>query len=243
MVFCSVVDDKEDEEAEYAWLPYTSIKPFNLGDISGNDTGIAPADPVLLASVAAAENMLRSKQLQQQQAKADYDDGSDSDGGWGISREQQLPPPPPPVRNLRGRGRNHRARGKRGGRGRGGRGGRGRRGVTPEDDENSDSEGWAGEGLVGTAAAAAAGVAGAPGVHKSTIESILAWRMPLSEEEKDREQVGSTLMSLLIRVSCVLSQSLCVVLTVLCSFKTSIDVCCLGEKIAIEYYSFRISLK
>jgi hypothetical protein len=96
-------DDKDDEEAEYAWLPYDNIKPFALGDVSGNDDGQAPADPVLLASVAAAEAALRAATAKQQQQAASRasgsgfaaaagvlevtDEGSDSDGGWGVSRE------------------------------------------------------------------------------------------------------------------------------------------------------------
>jgi hypothetical protein len=94
-------DDKGDEEAEYAWLPYDNIKPFALGDVSGNNDGQAPADPVLLASVAAAEAALRAATAKQQQAASRAgasgfaaaaagdatDEGSDSDGGWGVSRE------------------------------------------------------------------------------------------------------------------------------------------------------------
>lgn len=94
-------DDKGEEEAEYAWLPYDNIKPFALGDVSGNNDGQAPADPVLLASVAAAEAALRAATAKQQQQAAarsggfaaaaggleGSDDGSDSDGGWGVSRE------------------------------------------------------------------------------------------------------------------------------------------------------------
>jgi hypothetical protein len=40
-------DAAGDDEAEYAWLPYHSIKPFAPGDVSGNETGQAPGDPVL----------------------------------------------------------------------------------------------------------------------------------------------------------------------------------------------------
>jgi hypothetical protein len=95
-------DDKGDEEAEYAWLPYDNIKPFALGDVSGNNDGQAPEDPVLLASVAAAEAALRAATTKQQQQAANRAasgfaaaagaldasaEGSDSDGGWGVSRE------------------------------------------------------------------------------------------------------------------------------------------------------------
>lgn len=179
-------DDNGEEEAEYAWLPYIHIKPFNLGDISGNDSGIPPADPVLLASVAAAEAMLRTSQqqsAQQQQQRRSSDDGSDSEGGWGESREQQPPPPPPGPRNVRGRIRTIRARGKRANRGRTSRAIRGRRGFTPEDDENSDSEGWVGDGMNGTTAAAA--VSGS----KSVVEAILAWRAPRTQQDLQKEQV------------------------------------------------------
>lgn len=178
-------DEESEDEAEYAWLPYTNIKPFNLGDVSGNDNGVAPADPVLLASVIAAEAMLRSKQ--QSSSRSFSDDASDSDGGWGVSREQQPPPPPPAARNGRGRGRSNRPRGKRGHRGHGSRSARGRRGLTPEDDDASDSEGWAGE--VPNSAAAAA-VSGAAGGGKSAVEVILAWRMPLTQQQQEAEQVG-----------------------------------------------------
>lgn len=89
-------DDKGEEEAEYAWLPYDNIKPFCLGDVTGNESGIAPADPVLLASVAAAEAALRAAGNKQHMSGRGVhgpggaellDEGSDSDGGWGVSRE------------------------------------------------------------------------------------------------------------------------------------------------------------
>lgn len=79
-------DDKGDEEAEYAWLSYYSIKPFAPGDVSGNETGQAPLDPVLAASVVAAEAALTAATAGRQQ-HSQTEDGSDSDGGWGISRE------------------------------------------------------------------------------------------------------------------------------------------------------------
>jgi hypothetical protein len=75
-----------------------------------------------------------------------------------------------------------------------------RRGVTPEDDDYSDSEGWgAGDagsgGGAGTAAAAAAVAAvGAPVPPKSVVESILAWRMPLSAAELAQENVRTPLV-------------------------------------------------
>lgn len=75
-------DAQGDDEAEYAWLPYHSIKPFAPGDVSGNETGQAPIDPVLQACVVQAEAALAAANRQQQ-----VEDGSDSDGGWGISRE------------------------------------------------------------------------------------------------------------------------------------------------------------
>ena len=75
-------------------MPYGSIKPFRLGDVSGNDDGLASADQVLLASVAAAEAALRAAGAHQSPHSKSYEvlDGyegadSDSDGGWGASRE------------------------------------------------------------------------------------------------------------------------------------------------------------
>jgi hypothetical protein len=82
-------EDKGDEEAEYAWLPYHSIKPFALGDVSGNESGQAPLDPVLAASVVAADAALRAANAAAAASgkPAGNEDGSDSDGGWGVSRE------------------------------------------------------------------------------------------------------------------------------------------------------------
>lgn len=76
-------DEKGDDEAEYAWLPYHSIKPFAPGDVSGNETGQAPGDTVLQACVVQAEAALVSANSGRQPVE----DGTDSDGGWGVSRE------------------------------------------------------------------------------------------------------------------------------------------------------------
>lgn len=80
-----------------------------------------------------------------------------------------------------------------------------RRGATPEDDDSDDSEGWGGDGGMGpgngpgtgaavggvaAAQAAAVAAAGAPIPPKTVVEAILAWRMPLSAEEKAREDVS-----------------------------------------------------
>lgn len=80
-----------------------------------------------------------------------------------------------------------------------------RRGATPEDDDSDDSEGWGGDGGMGpgngpgtgaavggvaAAQAAAVAAAGAPIPPKTVVEAILAWRMPLSAEEKARADVS-----------------------------------------------------
>lgn len=84
-------DDDEDEEAEYAWLPPDSLKPFKLGDLTGNDDGQASEDVVLAESVSAAERSLRAAGARQPPSGKGYiqDDlyggYSDSDGGWGIA--------------------------------------------------------------------------------------------------------------------------------------------------------------
>jgi hypothetical protein len=79
-------DLQGDDEAEYAWLPYHSIKPFAPGDVSGNETGQAPVDPVLQACVVQAEAALVAANAGRQL----LEDGSDSDGGWGVSREVRV---------------------------------------------------------------------------------------------------------------------------------------------------------
>lgn len=76
-------DEKGDDEAEYAWLPYHSIKPFQAGDVSGNETGQAPNDAVLQGCVVQAEAALAAANA----SRGQQEDGTDSDGGWGISRE------------------------------------------------------------------------------------------------------------------------------------------------------------
>jgi hypothetical protein len=53
-------------------------------------------------------------------------------------------------------------------------------------------------GGTGTAAAAAAqaaavAAAGAPIPPKNVVEAILAWRMPLSSEEKEQQEVGAVI--------------------------------------------------
>jgi hypothetical protein len=79
-------DTQGDDEAEYAWLPYHSIKPFAPGDVCGNETGQAPVDPVLQACVVQAEAALAAANTGRYQ----LEDGSDSDGGWGVSREVRV---------------------------------------------------------------------------------------------------------------------------------------------------------
>jgi hypothetical protein len=81
-------DGGADDEAEYAWLPTASLKAFRPGDVTGNEDGIVSGDPVLAASVAAAEGALRAAAGGVGGGRGRGGDGdSDSDGGWGISRE------------------------------------------------------------------------------------------------------------------------------------------------------------
>lgn len=176
----------DSDEAEYAWLPLDCIKPFQLGDISGVAGGAASPDAALQLSVAAAETALRAGQVAAGGVILETNDvESDSDGGWGI------PARPPSnttlrtssVRGGRGRGRGGRRGKGRGGRGRGGRGGRGRGGAYSLGDEDFSD----GETAVDTVSPPEPlPPPNAP--YKPVVESILAWRLPLSEKEKEAER-------------------------------------------------------
>jgi hypothetical protein len=52
------------------------------------------------------------------------------------------------------------------------------------------SGGGAGTPAAAAAQAAAVAAAGAPIPPKDVVEAILAWRMPLSAEEKEQQEVG-----------------------------------------------------
>lgn len=156
----------DSDEAEYAWLAADALKPFE-GPEQHSDN--PPTDETLLKCIAAAGRAL------EEQIKSEEGPGahSDSDGGWGLQAPPPAPPDTPRARGRRGGGRG------RGRRGRGGRG-RGRRRYT-EDDTGSESEG--GEAAGGGSPAQAP----TPG---QSVESILGWRMPLTEAQRTQEMYG-----------------------------------------------------
>ncbi len=176
----------DSEEAEYAWLSLDCLKPFKLGDVSGTEGAAPSGDPLLKASVAAAEASVRAAA---QRADALHID-SDSDGGWGVPSARS--PPQYTLQRLQQRGKARGKTARRGSRNRSGRKGRGR-GRGQSEDELSEAE---------------AGDAGSGGMEPSqpstsnapVIEAILGWRHPLTEQQRQAERYAFWL--LIYRRSC-----------------------------------------
>ncbi|GIM15000.1 hypothetical protein Vretimale_17869 [Volvox reticuliferus] len=164
----SVGEEEDDEEAEYAWLPLDCLKPFKVGDISGNGGESGPIiDPNLRTSIAHAEVAMRQAErpanagsmlapeanggLLPKLEEAGLDDDlllADSTKPCQAEEDFQSDSdggwgapahfPAAVARGFRGRGGGGRG-GRRGrGRGRGGRRGRGRRGIVPRPSDEED---------------------------------------------------------------------------------------------------------
>eukprot|EP00798_Chlamydomonas_sp_ICE-L_P023659 gene23659-9190_t len=178
---------KETEEAEYAWLPVDCLKPFKLGDVSGNTRTGPSDDPELKSSILAAELALRNLLVTEAMAAGGLtssDDrvlsgsltsieslsgncDSDSDGGWGPTAEeiQEGKAKGPPLRG----GLRQRYPRKAGGR-------------VSDDYDTSDAYmgGEAGGGRMRGGADAAPSGARVPKV----VEQILGWRFAPSESQQ-----------------------------------------------------------
>ncbi|GIL66592.1 hypothetical protein Vafri_20082 [Volvox africanus] len=163
-----VGEEDEDEEAEYAWLPLDCLKPFKVGDISGNGGELGPIiDPNLRTSISHAEAAMRQTErpanagsllapevnggvVPKLEAAGMDDDLLLADGSKPGQAEEDFQSdsdggwgapahfPAAVARGFRGRGGGGRG-GRRGrGRGRGGRRGRGRRGIVPRPSDEED---------------------------------------------------------------------------------------------------------
>ena len=157
-----------DDEAEYAWLVADALKPFVLGDTSG-DGAEPPNDELLAQCVEAANRAAASlKEEIEEYGEKHYD--SDSDGGWGPQSNNS---------NVSFRGGRRGGRGGRGRKSRPGRRGRGRGGRWGrfEDDEGSDEDYEPGY-YPSTNAGEQYGSS-----QKIVVESILGWRWKGSDSE------------------------------------------------------------
>ncbi|GLI58399.1 hypothetical protein VaNZ11_000099 [Volvox africanus] len=163
-----VGEEEEDEEAEYAWLPLDCLKPFQVGDISGNGGELGPIiDPNLRTSISHAEAAMRQTERPANAGSllapevnggvASKLEGAGMDNDMLLADGSKLGQveedfqsdsdggwgapahfPAAVARGFRGRGGGGRG-GRRGrGRGRGGRRGRGRRGIVPRPSDEED---------------------------------------------------------------------------------------------------------
>jgi hypothetical protein len=73
-------DADDEEEAEFAWLPVDCLKPFALGDGSGNPDGLAVDDVNLRACIAAANKAVEAVERRAAAKAAKLRQAADADG-------------------------------------------------------------------------------------------------------------------------------------------------------------------